>query len=204
LERFFPNDKTQRFTSMIASASNQMLEIITNLLDVNRIETGMLSLHVEPVNLEILDRIVDEYQSRATEKGIIIHYLIPERDTAWVQGDKQSLQQIFDNLISNAVKYSPQWKSVWIRVLSNTSGNVRTIRVEIQDEGQGLTEQDKKKLFGKFTRLSAQPTGGENSTGLGLSIVKKLVELQNGKVWCESTYGEGATFIVELPSVYAS
>jgi signal transduction histidine kinase len=73
------------------------------------------------------------------------------------------------------------------------------VRVEVQDEGPGLTEDDKKKLFGKFARLSAQPTAGENSTGLGLSIVKKLVELQNGNVWCESTYGEGATFIVELP-----
>jgi signal transduction histidine kinase len=93
---------------------------------------------------------------------------------------------------------------VWVRVLSNTSGNVRTIRVEIQDEGQGLSEQDKKKLFGKFARLSAQPTGGENSTGLGLSIVKKLVELQNGNVWCESVFGEGATFVVELPAVEVS
>ncbi|MBL7993417.1 MAG: PAS domain S-box protein [Candidatus Kapabacteria bacterium] len=204
LERYFPNEKTHRFTSMIINASNQMLDIITNLLDVNRIETGMLSLHFEPVNLEILDTIVEEYQSRATEKGIIVHYEAPERDTAWVHGDKQCLRQIFDNLISNAIKYSPHWKNVWIRVLSNTSGNVRTIRVEIQDEGQGLSEQDKKKLFGKFARLSAQPTGGENSTGLGLSIVKKLVEMHNGRVWCESEADKGvpgATFIVEMPSV---
>lgn len=204
LERFFPNEKTLRFTNMIISASNQMLDIITNLLDVNRIETGMLSLHFEPVNLEILDNIVEEYQSRATEKGIIVHYEAPERDTAWVHGDKQCLRQIFDNLISNAVKYSPQWKNVWIRVLGTTTGNARTIRVEIQDEGQGLSEQDKKKLFGKFARLSAQPTGGENSTGLGLSIVKKLVEMHNGRVWCESEADKGvpgATFIVEMPSV---
>lgn len=204
MERYFPNEKTHRFTSMIINASNQMLDIITNLLDVNRIETGMLNLHFEPVNLEILDRIIEEYQSRATEKGIIVHYETLKRDTAWVHGDKQCLRQIFDNLISNAIKYSPQWKNVWIRVLSNTSGNVRTIRVEIQDEGQGLSEQDKKKLFGKFARLSAQPTGGENSTGLGLSIVKKLVEMHNGRVWCESEADKGvpgATFIVEMPSV---
>lgn len=207
MERFFPNERTHRFTSMIVSASNQMLDIITNLLDVNRIETGMLNLHFEPVNLDMLDTIVEEYQSRATEKGIIVHYEAPQRDTAWVHGDKQCLRQIFDNLISNAVKYSPQWKNVWIRVLSNTSDNARTIRVEVQDEGQGLSEQDKKKLFGKFARLSAQPTGGENSTGLGLSIVKKLVEMHNGKVWCESEADKGvpgATFIVELPSVEVS
>jgi signal transduction histidine kinase len=65
----------------------------------------------------------------------------------------------------------------------------------------GLSAEDQKKLFGKFARLSARPTGGENSTGLGLSIVKKMVEAMNGKVWCESEPGKGATFIVALPIV---
>jgi signal transduction histidine kinase len=69
----------------------------------------------------------------------------------------------------------------------------------VQDEGAGLSEEDKAKLFGKFARLSARPTGGEHSTGLGLSIVKKLVEAMNGRVWCESELGKGATFTVELP-----
>jgi signal transduction histidine kinase len=73
------------------------------------------------------------------------------------------------------------------------------VRIEVQDEGPGLSDDDKKKLFGKFMRLSAKPTGGEQSTGLGLSIVKKMVTAMNGEVWCESVYGAGATFIVELP-----
>jgi PAS domain S-box-containing protein len=199
INRYFVDDSTQHFTKMIISASNQMLDIITNLLDVNRIETGMFDLHLEPVNLEILDSIIEEYQPHATQKGIILHYENSMRDTAWVQGDKQSLRQILDNLISNAVKYSPRWSNVWVRVLSNRAPDGCFIRVEIQDEGPGLTEEDKKKMFGKFARLSAQPTAGENSTGLGLSIVKKLVEMHHGKVWCESTFGKGATFIVELP-----
>ena len=74
-------------------------------------------------------------------------------------------------------------------------------RAEIKDEGPGLTEEDKKKIFGKFQRLSAKPTGGEQSTGLGLSIVKKYVEAMNGKVWCESEQGKGANFIVEFNRV---
>ena len=73
-----------------------------------------------------------------------------------------------------------------------------SIRVEVQDEGPGLSVEDQRKLFGKFARLSAKPTAGENSTGLGLSIVKRMVEAMNGKVWCESTPGQGATFVVEL------
>ena len=80
--------------------------------------------------------------------------------------------------------------------LKNEAG---AARCEVQDEGPGLSTEDRKKLFCKFARLSAKPTGGEHSTGLGLSIVKKMVEAMNGKVWCESEPGKGATFIVELP-----
>jgi signal transduction histidine kinase len=113
-----------------------------------------------------------------------------------VFADRQAVVQILDNLISNAVKYSPYGKQVFLRVLSTT----QLVRVEVQDEGEGISEEDMTKLFGKFTRLSARPTGGEHSTGLGLSIVKKMVEAMRGRVWCESVSGQGATFIVELPT----
>ena len=78
-------------------------------------------------------------------------------------------------------------------------GDGEKITFSIKDEGPGLTEDDKLKLFGKFNRLSAQPTGDENSTGLGLSIAKKLTEAMNGKIRCESEAGQGAEFIVEFP-----
>jgi signal transduction histidine kinase len=99
------------------------------------------------------------------------------------------------NIISNAVKYSPHGKNVYVRMKASNE----EIRIEVQDEGPGISADDMKKLFGKFARLSARPTGGEHSTGLGLSIVKKMVEAMNGKVWCESEVGKGATFIVDLP-----
>jgi signal transduction histidine kinase len=99
-------------------------------------------------------------------------------------------------------------RSVWVRVVASEvsalggspqNGIQHYIRMEIQDEGPGLSADDKSKLFSKFARLSAQPTGGEHSTGLGLSIVKKLVEAMHGRVWCESKLGKGSTFIVEMP-----
>jgi signal transduction histidine kinase len=108
---------------------------------------------------------------------------------------KNTTHQVLDNLISNAVKYSPLGKNIMIRLLQNET----YIRCEIQDEGPGLSEADKKKLFGKFNRLTARPTAGEHSTGLGLFIVKKLLEAMGGRVWCESELGHGATFIVEFP-----
>jgi len=78
------------------------------------------------------------------------------------------------------------------------SKNDKFVRCEIQDEGPGLSSEEQNKLFGKFTRLSPKPTGGENSTGLGLFIAKKLLETMKGKVWCESEDGKGATFIITL------
>ena len=112
-----------------------------------------------------------------------------------VVGDEERLWQVVDNLISNAIKYSPLGSTIIVRCHRNTS----VARLSVQDFGPGLTDEDKAKLFGHFQRLSAQPTAGENSSGVGLSIVKKIVELHKGRIWVESEYGKGATFIVELP-----
>jgi two-component system sensor histidine kinase/response regulator len=85
------------------------------------------------------------------------------------------------------------------KFLLSPKKNGDAIVCEIKDQGPGLTEEDMKKVFGKFARLSARPTGGEHSTGLGLSIVKRLAESMKGKVWCESIHGQGASFFVGLP-----
>jgi signal transduction histidine kinase len=94
------------------------------------------------------------------------------------------------------LKFSPPEKSITISLhqLNNA------VRLEVKDQGPGLTDKDKSKLFGRFTRLSAQPTGDETSTGLGLSITKKLVEMMGGSISCESEFGKGATFFFELPT----
>jgi signal transduction histidine kinase len=94
------------------------------------------------------------------------------------------------------VKYSPPGRDIFVRLKKHAQGP----RVEVQDQGPGLSAEDQKKLFGKFARRSSKPTGGEHSTGLGLSIVKKMVQAMNGRVWCESELGQGATFVVELPT----
>ena len=110
--------------------------------------------------------------------------------------DSSLLIQILDNLLSNAIKFSEFNSEVFV----NLKQTQQTIRIEIRDQGPGISEEDKKKLFKKFQKLKAQPTAGESSTGLGLSIVKKYVDAMNGKVWCESKPGVGAQFIVEFPT----
>jgi len=181
-------------SSLIRKASAKMSTLITDLLDVNQIESGKIKLDFANVDiLPIIENIAQDYAKRAKEKDINLHFSHEENDfQAYV--DASAVGQILDNLISNAVKYSPLGKNIYI----NLSANEAKIRCEVKNEGQGLSEADREKLFGKFNRLSTKPTGGEHSTGLGLFIVKKLVEAMNAEIWCKSELGKGATFIVEF------
>lgn len=189
----------KQFTSL-EQTIRRMSDIISNLLDINAIETGNMKLTMSEIDaVPLVEQYVQEYHDRARAKNITMNFST-DAEKLFVLADASALAQVVDNLLSNAVKYSPQSKSVFVRLLKRDS----RVRLEIQDEGHGITPEEIDKLFGKFVRLSARPTGGEDSTGLGLSIVKKLVEAMNGKVWCEShtesDTNTGATFIVELPS----
>ncbi len=189
----------QKFVGYIRQTAQNMLELVKGLLDDHWLESGKMEIATTVMDISTAAQFVaNDYMQRASEKNITLSIDAPENMLAFA--DERRLHQVLDNLISNAVKYSPKGKHVFVRVRRHTPPmtNVQTIRIEIQDQGPGLTEEDKSKLFGKFARLSAQPTGGEHSSGLGLSIVKKMVEAMKGNVWCESEAGHGATFIVEL------
>ena len=180
----------------ISQASSQMFSLVTNLLTVNTAEQGLLKPTLSKTNVGIvLSAVCEEFKEFAAVKNITLSIEAPESEALSAIADEQMLREVLENLLSNAVKYSPQGKNVFVRMKTSNDA----VRVEVQDEGEGISEEDRKKLFGKFARLSARPTGGEHSTGLGLSIVKKMVEAMQGRVWCESEVGKGATFIVELP-----
>lgn len=182
--------------SRINATSRRMAEMVQNLLDANRIERGEMQLTLAPTDLgPALNSVVETQRPHATAKQQTIHLEVPATP-AMALVDPGVTVQVLENLVSNAVKYSPPGKNIHVRLKQSPE----SVRCEVQDEGPGLSAEDQKKLFGKFARLSAKPTGGEHSTGLGLSIVKKMVEAMNGKVWCESEPGKGATFIVELPA----
>ena len=180
----------------IHDATKRMADMVQNLLDTNRIERGEMKLNLAPTELAALVASVTEAQRpRATAKQQTIH-LETEVAAITVPVDPNVMVQVLENLVSNAVKYSPPGKNIFVRLKKKPGA----VRIEVQDEGPGLSAEDQQKLFGKFARLSAKPTGGEHSTGLGLSIVKKMVEAMNGEVWCESEPGQGATFIVTMPA----
>jgi signal transduction histidine kinase len=180
----------------ISHASTQMFSLVTNPLTVNTAEQGLLKPTLVRTDVgKVLNAVCAEFKDFAAVKSITLRVEAPESEEFFANADAPMLREVLENLLSNAVKYSPQGKTVVVRLKASND----YIRVEVQDEGEGISSEDMTKLFGKFARLSARPTGGEHSTGLGLSIVKKMVEAMHGRVWCESELGKGATFIVELP-----
>lgn len=178
----------------IEKSVERMNDIITNLLNTHALESGKYTIELSSFDSQnIIQNAVDMFQEQALLKNIQIHW--EKNNCMSVYADSKAFLDVIENLISNAIKYSPYEKNIWI----NTESQNDKVRVSVKDEGPGIADEEKSKLFKKFGRLSAQPTGGESSTGLGLSIVKKLVEAMNGNVWVDSNTGQGATFIVELP-----
>ncbi len=194
----FSKDEISDYARLIVGEADRMFQLITNLLDVNAIESGKLNIILENADiLPIVQKLVKNYIERAKEKNIQVYLDIPN-SACQVMTDKNIVEQIFDNLISNAIKYSPANKSVYVQIVQNTG----TFQFEVKDEGPGLSQADQEKLFGKFTRLNPKPTAGEHSTGLGLYIVKRLVETIQAQVWCESEEGQGAKFIVAFANTH--
>ncbi len=181
-------------SAKIRHSAERMLNIMTNLLETSALDSGMVELNLKKINLNhLLISVINNNQAQAIVKNQKIQLV--ENDECYVNADEDKIFEVLDNLINNAIKYSPKEKNIEISIL----GINQKVHVKIRDEGPGLTDEDKQKLFGKFQRLSARPTAGETSTGLGLSIVKDVIELHHGKVWAESEIGNGSTFIVELP-----
>lgn len=190
-----PDDHgVQRFATQIQKTSDRTITLIKDLLDSAAMELGKIIPEFDEISISLLlTNVVEGYEISATNKQQKIVSSI--QSGVRIQGDFERLRQVFDNLLSNAVKYSPRNTTITLRL--QTIGE--RIRIEVQDEGQGFTEEDKQKLFGFFQRLSAIPTGGESSNGVGLAITKNIIDLHNGSIRCESELGKGTTFIVELP-----
>ena len=187
--------ETRVIVEHLQESAVRMNRLVADILDTAAREIGKIELFRQPTELcDIVSTAIAHYSQAATHKNQ--QFLIEQSGEYWTLGDTHRLVQVFDNLISNAVKYSPIGGRIWVRC-SQTDA---VVRVSVQDEGVGLSKEDQAKLFGFFQRLSTKTTGGESSSGVGLSIVKQLVELHGGKVWCESELGNGATFIVELPT----
>ena len=182
----------------MTAAAHQMIHMIRNLLDVQALEDGRRRLRIEPVDVtrEVED-VLASMQTQAERKRIVLATEFARTAPAALV-DRSALRQVLNNLVSNAVKYSPFDRTVTVDVEPGLGGK---LVLRVRDQGPGITRDEMPRLFQKYVCLSARPTGGEQSTGLGLAIVKQLVTTMGGTVRCESEAGAGAVFIVELPAV---
>ena len=189
------SDEQIEFISQIKSSSTFMLNLVTDLLDVTSIESGKLEMKYEDTDIDaLICRNIKLQRPFAAKKSITIKY---ESDfpsyTAKV--DPSKMDQVITNILTNAVKYSNPGTEVTARL----NVTVDNIIIAVKDQGLGIPKDELGNLFKPFQKTSTKSTGGESSTGLGLFIVKKIVEGHGGKITAESEPGNGSTFTITLP-----
>jgi signal transduction histidine kinase len=179
----------------IYDASQSMLDLINNLLDASVLEASEMKVNPEPASLvELVDEEVRLINATASEKGsTVVHHGgdVPSR----LMLDKPKIRQVLGNLIGNAVKFSPPGSVVSVEEKCENG----QCTVAVSDQGPGVPEDEHDKLFKDFGRTSVKPTGGEPSTGLGLSICYKIMQAHGGSIHAENRPGGGATFYIGFP-----
>jgi len=181
--------------AQIRGAANQLTQMVDDLVADAMADALDITIRREPVDISMLvEEVAEANRPLAARKKQTITVSAPPNHAAMCDADR--LREAIDNLVSNAVKYSPIGGAIDLLVAQTAGG----IMVEVRDQGAGLSPEDISRLFGRFQRLSAKPTAGESSTGLGLSIVKRIVDLHGGQITVESPGpGKGATFKLTLP-----
>lgn len=178
--------------SLIRRSLKRMQEMINKILDIKAIDAEKMNMYIEPINVkQIVGYVAELFSSRAEEKNIL---LLNNTSDIYINADRDYLIQILENLISNALKFSPDHTEVRF----NAYDKKGTCIVSISDEGPGFSDMEKKQLFKENMTFAPRPTNGESSNGIGLSIVKKYVDAMNGKVWCESAISKGTIFYLEF------
>lgn len=188
-------DKGQRFLRVIAELSEFTSELLDDLLTVSNLESGKLTLHLDRHDLvRLIAQNIETHQMMAENKGIALIY-DPEEADLPATVDKAKIKQVLNNLLSNAIKFSSPGDTVRVRLGQEDGFAV----ISVEDEGPGIPEEERERLFEPFGKTSVKSTAGERSTGLGLSISRNIVEGHRGRIWVESEVGKGSSFVVELP-----
>ncbi len=183
----------------IISASNTLLEIVGNILDINKIESSKMEITESEYNFkEELKTLARIDSTRIEDKPIDFVCDISEDIPDILIGDKLHIKQIINNLISNACKYTEKGKINVSAKCKNTT-DVCNLELIVEDTGRGIKKEDIDKLFSKFERLDVEKNGTTEGTGLGLAITKRLIEMMKGTIKVESVYKEGSKFIVNIP-----
>lgn len=189
------DEEAIEYLDVVLARTKQMADLIDNLLDVEKIESGAVDLDRRPVDVAgLVEEVGRGFVPVAQRRGLELQWQVPA-DLPDPVADRARVVQVFNNLVSNAIKFTPAGGQVRIDVLVRGA----QIVVEVSDNGAGISEQDQARLFERFFRTDASRQQGTSGTGLGLSIVKAIVEQHGGQVYCRSKLGEGTTLGFTLP-----
>jgi len=202
------DERARGYLTAAQNASKHLGKLFQDLLDVTKLDDGKIKPHFEPVEMvELIKSITDDYAIRAKEAKLTFNYGSDEPVTLGssrrmeqvVYGfvDTSFMQEILDNLLDNAFKYTPSGGSIYV----NVRGDGDRVLINVTDTGIGISADDLGHIFQKFYRADNSDTRTIGGTGLGLYLVKQRVEAMGGRVWAESAFGEGSTFYVSLPRI---
>ncbi|MGZ9222845.1 MAG: ATP-binding protein, partial [Anaerolineales bacterium] len=189
------NDQQKNYAKMIVHGVDNMAKLVSNLLDLGRIDFGVgLQVESSPV-LDVLERVTGSLQVQAKQKQISLGVEIPRDMPHAIEADQALLHQALYNLAENALKYTPEGGEVTVHLQTSPSA----LTFAIQDSGIGIPTNDMPRLFEKFYRGTNRAALAQRGTGLGLAIVKSIAERHGGKVWVESELGKGSIFYLQIP-----
>ncbi|MCZ2120663.1 MAG: HAMP domain-containing histidine kinase, partial [Anaerolineales bacterium] len=198
------NDMQTNFLQTIKSNVERMSTLVSDLNDNSKIEAGRLRLDFKATTIiEIVDDVVRSIKRQVEDKKQTLELALPEKLPA-VWTDRIRAIQVLTNLVSNAYKYTPESGQIQIGAQEtenhwDAEGAPKVVHLWVKDDGLGMTEEDKEKIFQKFFRSDDPKARESPGTGLGLNITKSLVEMQGGKIWFESEYRRGTTFHFTIP-----
>jgi signal transduction histidine kinase/CheY-like chemotaxis protein len=189
-----PKEQADAQIGHIRSAVNRLIGMVDSLIGDAMKDSENIVLRAENLDLpKLVSDVVEANRTLAERKEQNIKLDASKHVAGW--GDPDRLREAIDNLLSNAVKYSPLKGDILVEITGDKAGAA----ISVSDSGPGLSPEDEARLFGRFQRLSAKPTGGESSTGLGLSIVKRIVDLHGGAILVDKSRLNGARFTISLP-----
>ncbi len=194
-------EKVREYTKKIMASGQHLLSLINDILDVSKIESGKVVLTVEEFTLNDLVSSIDAIvRPMASARAQEFHVEVMDIKHERLLGDETRINQILINLLSNAVKYMPEGGNIWFRIigLKQRSTQFERIRIEVEDDGYGMTQEYLKTIFDAFTRAENSTTNKVQGTGLGMAITKNIVELMGGTIEVSSEVNKGSLFRVEL------
>jgi len=200
------NEEQLEFLHIIEANTTRMAALASDLAEISRIESGQLQLEIEPASMaKVVSEVTRSIRLQIERKGQTLTLQVPD-DLPVVWGDHMRLAQVLTNLVGNAHKFTPKGGRIAIRAERTANrwdaqGAAEVVHVAVEDNGIGVGAEDLPKLFQKFSRVGDRKTRQIPGTGLGLSIAKNLVEMQGGRIWCESELGKGSTFHFTVPVV---